>query len=48
MSASLFDSLQAGAAWFPNRILMAPLTRCRAEADHVPGPSGCTNHPFLS
>lgn len=22
----------------PNRILMAPLTRCRAEAGHVPGP----------
>lgn len=38
MSSSLFEPLQAGANWLPNRILMAPLTRCRAEADHVPGP----------
>lgn len=33
----LFKPLQAGALSLPNRILMAPLTRCRAEADHVPG-----------
>lgn len=33
----LFNSLQVGALTLPNRILMAPLTRCRAEADHVPG-----------
>jgi len=35
---SLFKPLQAGALSLPNRILMAPLTRCRAEGDHVPGP----------
>jgi len=34
---SLFSPLQVGALSLPNRILMAPLTRCRAEADHVPG-----------
>jgi N-ethylmaleimide reductase len=34
---NLFSSLQVGALTLPNRILMAPLTRCRAEADHVPG-----------
>lgn len=34
---SLFAPLQAGDLHLPNRILMAPLTRCRAEADHVPG-----------
>ena len=33
----LFEPLQAGALRLPNRILMAPLTRCRAEPDHVPG-----------
>lgn len=34
----LFSSLQAGALKLPNRILMAPLTRCRADADHNPTP----------
>jgi N-ethylmaleimide reductase len=34
---SLFTPLQAGDLQLPNRILMAPLTRCRAEDDHVPG-----------
>ncbi len=34
---SLFTPLQTGSLTLPNRILMAPLTRCRAEADHVPG-----------
>lgn len=34
----LFEPLQAGALALPNRILMAPLTRCRAEDDHIPGP----------
>ena len=34
---SLFEKLQLGALELPNRILMAPLTRCRAEAGHVPG-----------
>lgn len=33
---SLFQSLQVGALQLPNRILMAPLTRVRADADHVP------------
>ena len=33
----LFTPLQLGAITLPNRILMAPLTRCRAEANHVPG-----------
>ena len=35
--SSLFSPLQAGDLHLPNRILMAPLTRCRAEDDHVPG-----------
>lgn len=34
---SLFTPLQAGDLSLPNRILMAPLTRCRAEDEHVPG-----------
>lgn len=34
---NLFSPLQAGSLQLPNRIIMAPLTRCRAEADHVPG-----------
>ena len=34
---NLFTPLQAGALTLANRILMAPLTRCRAEEDHVPG-----------
>ena len=35
---SLFSSLQLGDLTLSNRILMAPLTRCRADANHVPGP----------
>ena len=35
---TLFLPLQAGALALPNRILMAPLTRCRAQPGHVPGP----------
>ncbi len=35
--SALFQPLQAGAVSLPNRILMAPLTRCRAEEGHVPG-----------
>lgn len=35
---SLFTPLKLGAITVPNRILMAPLTRCRADADHVPTP----------
>lgn len=33
---SLFTPVQLGALALPNRIIMAPLTRCRADADHVP------------
>lgn len=36
MSETLFQPLTAGALTLPNRILMAPLTRCRADANHVP------------
>lgn len=36
--AHLFTPLRLGALALPNRILMAPLTRCRAEGDHVPTP----------
>lgn len=34
--ASLFSPVSLGSLSLPNRILMAPLTRCRADADHVP------------
>lgn len=34
----LFTPLTVGALKLPNRILMAPLTRCRADADHNPTP----------
>ena len=34
--SALFQPLQAGALLLPNRILMAPLTRCRASADNIP------------
>jgi 2,4-dienoyl-CoA reductase-like NADH-dependent reductase (Old Yellow Enzyme family) len=36
MSDPLFTPLQAGAFTLPNRIVMAPLTRCRASAGRVP------------
>ena len=32
----LFNSLQVGALTIPNRILLAPLTRTRADAGHMP------------
>lgn len=32
----LFNPLQLGDLTLKNRVLMAPLTRCRAEADHTP------------
>ncbi|MGJ0505840.1 MAG: alkene reductase [Methylocystis sp.] len=35
---ALFSPLKLGALTLPNRVLMAPLTRCRAEDGHVPGP----------
>jgi N-ethylmaleimide reductase len=34
---TLFSPLTVGALALPNRIWMAPLTRCRAEEGHVPG-----------
>lgn len=33
----LFAPFLLGGLTLPNRILMAPLTRCRADGDHVPG-----------
>src|SRR6478736_4050079 len=33
---TLFDPLALGALTLPNRILMAPLTRCRAGTSRVP------------
>ncbi|GHT90436.1 alkene reductase [Betaproteobacteria bacterium] len=33
---TLFDPLEAGEFRLPNRIIMAPMTRCRADAGHVP------------
>ncbi len=38
MSHPLFAPLQVGALRLPNRIVMAPLTRCRASAGRVPNP----------
>ena len=35
--SDLFAPLQVGPLELPNRIWMAPLTRCRAEDGHVPG-----------
>ena len=37
MSTPLFQPLQLGDVHLPNRILMAPLTRSRAEPGHLPG-----------
>ncbi len=34
---SLFKTLKLGNQTLENRVLMAPLTRCRAEDEHVPG-----------
>ncbi|HRI91384.1 MAG TPA: alkene reductase [Accumulibacter sp.] len=34
--SKLFSPLALGAITVPNRIFMAPLTRCRADAEHVP------------
>lgn len=42
--SALFKPLQAGALTLPNRILMAPLTRCRAEDGHVPGELMATHY----
>jgi N-ethylmaleimide reductase len=35
-SSSLFNALELGALTLPNRIVMAPLTRCRADSHHIP------------
>jgi len=37
-SSPLFQPLSVGPLQLPNRLLMAPLTRCRAQEGHVPGP----------
>ncbi len=37
MNPTLFSPLHLGSLETPNRIFMAPLTRCRAEAGNVPG-----------
>ncbi|MCP9850358.1 alkene reductase [Cyanobium sp. Morenito 9A2] len=34
----LFSPLRLGSLELPNRVWLAPLTRCRAEEDHIPGP----------
>lgn len=34
--SKLFEPLQLGALRLPNRVIMAPLTRCRADAGRVP------------
>lgn len=36
MTDPLFQPLQAGALLLPNRVVMAPLTRCRASSGRVP------------
>jgi len=33
---TLFDPIQLGDVQLPNRIIMAPLTRCRADEGRVP------------
>ena len=36
MTTTLFTPMTLGSLTLPNRIVMAPLTRCRADIDHVP------------
>ena len=36
--ADLFSPIRIGSLELANRLWMAPLTRCRAEAGHQPGP----------
>ena len=36
----LFDTLDLGSLTLPNRIALAPLTRCRAQRGDVPQPIG--------
>ena len=35
--SKMFEPLTVGSLELPNRFVMAPLTRCRAEADRIPG-----------
>ncbi len=35
-TSALFTPVQLGSISLKNRIIMAPLTRCRADADHIP------------
>ncbi len=37
-SVNLFLPFQLGALSLPNRMIMAPLTRCRAGKDNIPTP----------
>jgi N-ethylmaleimide reductase len=41
---TLFMPIRIGALELPNRIWMAPLTRCRATADHIPTPLMATHY----
>ena len=41
-NASLFTPVQMGELSLPNRVVMAPLTRNRAQSDGVPGPLAAT------
>ncbi|MEJ2692725.1 MAG: alkene reductase [Candidatus Thiodiazotropha sp.] len=38
MSGKLFESFELGPTKLRNRVVMAPMTRCRATADHLPTP----------
>jgi N-ethylmaleimide reductase len=42
MTSPLFQPLDLGPLSLPNRVVMAPMTRSRASADHVPTPSMAT------
>ncbi|MFT4045583.1 MAG: alkene reductase [Solimonas sp.] len=44
MTATLFSPLQLGDLQLPNRIIMAPMTRVRAEPGHVPGELMATHY----
>ncbi|NKF21352.1 alkene reductase [Solimonas marina] len=44
MSTALFTPLQLGDLQLPNRIVMAPLTRARADRQHVPGSMMATHY----
>src|SRR3546814_10924652 len=44
MSSSLFTPLQVGDLQLPNRIIIAPMTRTRADAAHVPGELVATHY----